>query len=86
MGLGCVGGVVDWNWMSLFHDLELFNQKLVDWLIFYNTKRPHFSLGNIPPVKYLILKVGFSNMVWTHTRYCIFKINPLNLRRNSHDT
>lgn len=58
---------LDWNSRSLFHALELFNHKLVDWLIFYNTKRPHFSLGNIPPVKYLILNVGFSNMLWTHT-------------------
>ncbi|HEY7535409.1 MAG TPA: integrase core domain-containing protein [Thermodesulfobacteriota bacterium] len=58
---------IEWNSRSLFHDLESFNHKLVDWLIFYNTKRPHFSLGNIPPVKYLIQKVGFSNMLWTHT-------------------
>lgn len=58
---------VDWNWRPLFRDLQLFNHKLVDWLLFYNTKRPHFSLGNIPPVKYLILNKGFSNMLWTHT-------------------
>jgi transposase InsO family protein len=58
---------LEWNSRSLFHDLESFNHKLVDWLIFYNTKRPHFSLGNIPPVKYLIQKVGFSNMLWTYT-------------------
>lgn len=58
---------VNWNSRSMFHNLELFNHKLIDWLIFYNTKRPHFSLGNIPPVKYLILNEGFSNMLWTHT-------------------
>lgn len=58
---------VNWNSGSMFHNLELFNHNLIDWLIFYNTKRPHFSLGNIPPVKYLILNKGFSNMLWTHT-------------------
>ena len=59
---------VDWNWRSLFNDLKLFNHRLIDWLLFYNTERPHFSLGNIPPVKYLILKRDFSNMLWTHTK------------------
>jgi len=29
---------LDWNW-HLFYDLEKFNQKLMDWLIFYNSKR-----------------------------------------------
>jgi hypothetical protein len=29
----------------LFTDLTLFNRKLADWLVFYNTARPHHSLG-----------------------------------------
>lgn len=57
---------IDYN-QNLFYDLERFNQKLMDWLIFYNTKRPHYSLGNIPPLKYLIQNLGFSNMLWTYT-------------------
>jgi transposase InsO family protein len=68
---------LEWNSRSLFHDLESFNHKLVDWLIFYNTKRPHFSLGNIPPVKYLIQKVGFSNMLWTYTFTCNLIVSQL---------
>jgi transposase InsO family protein len=29
----------------LFTDLTLFNRKLADWLVFYNTERPHHSLS-----------------------------------------
>jgi transposase InsO family protein len=29
----------------LFTDLDFFNQKLADWLVFYNAYRPHHSLG-----------------------------------------
>ena len=58
---------IDWNW-NLFYDLDKFNQKLMDWLLFYNTKRPHHSLGNIPPLKYLIQNLGFSNMLWNYTQ------------------
>jgi len=61
---------LDWN-MDLFYNLEELNRKLMDWLLFYNTKRPHYSLGNIPPLKYLIENLGFSNMLWTYTDTCI---------------
>lgn len=37
------------------------------WLLFYNTQRPYFSLGNIPPLKYLMENFRFSNMLWTYT-------------------
>ena len=33
-------------------DLEIFNQKLVDYLLWYNTKRPHASIGYISPLRY----------------------------------
>gem|GEM_PF-3927609 len=39
----------------------------MDWLIFYNTRRPHRSLGNIPLLKYLIENLGFSTMLWAYT-------------------
>jgi putative transposase len=61
---------LDYNVSDLFYNLDRFNQKLMDWLIFYNTKRPHYSLGNIPPLKYLIENLGFSTMLWTYTLYC----------------
>lgn len=57
---------LDWHW-NLFYDLEKLNQKLIDWLIFYNTKRPHHTLNNISPLKYIINTFGFSTMLWTYT-------------------
>ncbi len=35
------------------YDQEKFNQKLTNYLIWYNTKRPHYSLGQIPPTEYM---------------------------------
>lgn len=69
---------IDPNIYDLFQDINEFNIKLVDWCIFYNTKRPHFSHRDpkiktmqIPPLKAYIymlkLDQGKSNMLWTHT-------------------
>jgi transposase InsO family protein len=35
------------------YDKEKFNQKLTNYLIWYNTKRPHYSLGQISPTEYM---------------------------------
>ncbi|MDR0579526.1 MAG: integrase core domain-containing protein, partial [Campylobacteraceae bacterium] len=35
---------VDYNDDLLFTDIDLFNEKMADWLILYNTKIPHHSL------------------------------------------
>ncbi len=43
--------LVDFHEDLLFTDLELFNEKLVDWLIQYNGVRPHKGLGLQTPVK-----------------------------------
>jgi len=32
---------------------EKFNQKLTNYLIWYNTKRPHYSLGQVSPMEYM---------------------------------
>jgi putative transposase len=56
--------------MHLFYDVNELNKKLMDWLIFYNTQRPHHTLNNIPPLKYIINNFGFSTMLWTYTKYC----------------
>jgi putative transposase len=55
-------------------DLDQFNDKLIDYLLFYNTKRPHYSLGNKVPLKLISDKINHanfnqqeSNMYWTHT-------------------
>jgi hypothetical protein len=34
-------------------DLALFNRKLADWLVFYNTKRPHHSLSQQSPLSFI---------------------------------
>jgi len=38
----------------LFADLALFNQRLADWLVFYNAQRPHYALGQQSPLSYLL--------------------------------
>jgi transposase InsO family protein len=37
---------------ELFYDQVAFRQKLSDYLIWYNTKRPHHALKLIPPIEY----------------------------------
>jgi putative transposase len=57
------------NLMSLRDDLERFNHDLIEWLLWYNTKRPHESLGMVSPLKYIVstLPARKSHMWWTRT-------------------
>lgn len=52
-------------------DLTQFNNKLIDYLLFYNTKRPHHTLKLKVPMKEVVEEVyqkgGKSNMYWTNT-------------------
>jgi len=57
---------VDWNEI-LLEDIDQFNKKLIDWLLWYNTKRYHWSLNLTSPVDYLINNGLLSNMSWTNT-------------------
>ena len=41
----------------LAHDLPAFNQALMDWLLWYNTRRPHWSIGLISPLRYICNKL-----------------------------
>ena len=52
-------------------DVSAFNLKLVDWLIWYNTIRPHQSLGMVSPLKYIVstLTAEECQMWWTRTPY-----------------
>ena len=59
---------VDWNEILLENPNE-FNKKLMDWLIWYNTKRYHWSLDLQSPVDYLINNNLVSKMCWTDTIY-----------------
>ena len=74
---------IDSNLETLAYDIDEFNQILTDWLIYYNTKRPHFSHREpnnkdiqIPPLRAFIymlqLEQQKSNMLWTHTIACAF--------------
>lgn len=55
---------IDQHEELLFNDLEAFNHALMDYLLFYNTKRIHYSLGNQTPIDFIIQK---SNMSRTDT-------------------
>lgn len=58
------------NRSLLRDDVHAFNVKLVDWLLWYNTKRPHESLGMVSPLRYIVstLTVGECQMWWTRTK------------------
>lgn len=53
----------------LSYDLPAFNRALMEWLLWYNTRRPHWSIGLIPPLRYIVnkLPVEKSHMCWTST-------------------
>jgi len=55
--------------LDLIHHPKLFNDKLVEYLLFYNSKRAHESLGFKSPLDYLIEKGGMSKKSVTCTRY-----------------
>lgn len=63
---------VNWNQQILGYDLDEFNHKLINWLLWYNTERPHHSLKMISPMKFIInntfLTPQKSRMMWTHTQ------------------
>ena len=50
-------------------DVSAFNEKLVDWLLWYNIKRPHESLGLVSPLRYIVstLSAGECQRYWTRT-------------------
>ncbi len=37
---------IEFNEILLFEDLALFNQKLAEYLVLYNSKRPHKALSH----------------------------------------
>lgn len=53
---------IDWNLDLLFTDIDKFNQKLVNWLLWYNAQRAH-SLKGQSYLQYPISNVGFSKML-----------------------
>ena len=57
------------NNLDILDDKILFNQKLADYLIWYNTIRPHKSLDLKSPLGYLIEKGEMSQMSLTYTGF-----------------
>ncbi len=61
------------NRQLLAYDLEEFNRRMIDWLLWYNTRRPHWSIGLISPLRYIcnqLTSAEKSHMLWTST-YCL---------------
>ncbi len=54
-------------------EVDLFNRKLVDWLVWYNTERPHWAFQNkLSPVQFILSLQPVNlprecNFGWTHT-------------------
>jgi len=61
---------IDWNQASL-EDPDIFNRKLMKWLLWYNTERYHWGLNLQTPVDYMIKNNYLSKMRWTDTFNCL---------------
>ncbi len=61
-------------YQNYLDDLPVFNIKLMDYLIWYNTVRPHRGIGKLPPLTYyvnnFVNNLQKSNMLWTLTTPC----------------
>lgn len=63
---------IDYHQGELINPIA-FNRSLITWLIWYNTKRPHYAFQNrLSPVQYMMSlerakKLTESNLGWTHT-------------------
>jgi transposase InsO family protein len=58
---------------DLLDEPEAFNCLLMNYLLWYNTEKPHRGIGNIPPLRYYLdnfVSPQKSNMLWTLTVYC----------------
>jgi putative transposase len=63
---------VDWYTDSL-DDPDVFNRSLMNYLIWYNTKKPHIGIGKKPPLRYYLENFATpekSNMLWPLTSRC----------------
>lgn len=62
---------VNWHKEEMV-DVDPFNRGLMDYLLWYNTEKPHKGLKNIPPLKYYleteVKNKKKSHMLWTLTR------------------
>jgi transposase InsO family protein len=63
---------VSWHLKDL-SDSKKFNLDLMNYLLWYNTEKPHSRIGKIPPLRYYLNSLNLtnqkSNMLWTETGY-----------------
>ena len=59
------------NHLDIIHDKPLFSKALAEYLIFYNTQRPHKSLVLKSPLEFLVDQGGMSQMSLTYTRHLV---------------
>jgi transposase InsO family protein len=59
----------NWHKETLAYDLVAFNKALMDWLLWYNTERPHEALHLLSPLQFFVstLSDEKSHMWWTRT-------------------
>ena len=57
---------IEFNKDLLFQDLRAFNDKLLDYLIWFNESRPHYALGLRSPMQFLA-EEHLCNMYWRNT-------------------
>ena len=68
---------VNWHYQELKDNINNFNYDLMDYLLWYNTRKQHSAIGKIPPLRYYVntliknlnlpntLLTKKSNMLWT---------------------
>jgi len=68
---------LDYHTFELAEDIDSFNRKLLDYLVWYNTKRVHKAFQNkLCPVNYCLERLPTNkyleecNLGWTHTKHC----------------
>ncbi len=58
------------NRALLRDDVRTFNDRLIDWLLWYNGERPHYALGQVSPFRFMmrLLPERECHKWWTHTK------------------
>jgi transposase InsO family protein len=60
------------NNLDVIDDIGAFRERLAEYLVFYNTQRPHKTLGLKSPIDFLISEGAMSKMCGTHTLLASF--------------
>ena len=75
---------INWHYQELQDNVDSFNYDLMDYLLWYNTRKQHSAIGKIPPLRYYVnaliknsnlpnyLLTQKSNMLWTGATSCKF--------------